>query len=313
MKMRARFFLIILLAVACAKEPIEPGPTEGQEYLNTILDLLQKNSVNRKTINWPAFREKVLQKTPDIQTIAQTTQSIELALKMLGDNHTYYKSGNLVIYTYDSEVCPWFETPPDVVTPAGIGYLRIPGFPGTDMDDWKVESERLQQLIRDQDRPDLEGWLVDVRGNGGGVMAPMIAGVGPILGEEDFIHFIDADERVETQSYRGYKYLLKRPYTLVKPNPKVAVLTDAASSAGEGVVVGFIGRPNTRSFGAHGSCGRSTGIKPFYLSDGALLGIANTVMVDRNYKRYGGQILPDELHATNDDAVKAAIAWLLEE
>jgi len=33
------------------------------------------------------------------------------------------------------------------------------------------------------DRDDLIGWIVDLRGNGGGNMWPMLAGVGPVLGE----------------------------------------------------------------------------------------------------------------------------------
>ena len=44
-------------------------------------------------------------------------------------------------------------------------------------------AKTLQDSIRARDRVGLIGWIVDLRGNSGGNMWPMLAGVGPVLGE----------------------------------------------------------------------------------------------------------------------------------
>jgi C-terminal processing protease CtpA/Prc len=49
----------------------------------------------------------------------------------------------------------------------------------------------IQEQIRNQDHQGIAGWIVDLRGNTGGNMWPMLAGVGPILGEGLAGHFIE--------------------------------------------------------------------------------------------------------------------------
>src|SRR5690348_5042975 len=45
----------------------------------------------------------------------------------------------------------------------------------------------LQRIIGDLDRYHPDGWVVDLRGNVGGNMWPMLAGIGPLLGENDHL------------------------------------------------------------------------------------------------------------------------------
>jgi carboxyl-terminal processing protease len=52
--------------------------------------------------------------------------------------------------------------------------------------------------------------------------------------------------------------LVKAPYKLVVPSPRVAVLTDTGV-ASSGEAIAFRGRPNTRSFGTP-TCGLSTDV-----------------------------------------------------
>src|SRR5437868_3378292 len=67
--------------------------------------------------------------------------------------------------------------------PADVGYVRIGSFgiavAGAD----RIFADSIQDQIRQRDAANLAGWIVDVRGNGGGNMWPMVAGVGPVLGE----------------------------------------------------------------------------------------------------------------------------------
>lgn len=179
-------------------------------------------------------------------------------------------------------------------------------------------NQALQFNIKSQDKAGLKGWLVDLRGNSGGNMWPMLSGIGPILGEGIAGYFIFPDDVISSYYYKnGIAYsdgdgqsTVTNPYALINANPKVAVLIDAAASSGEAITIAFIGRPNTRSFGAAGTCGYTTAIRPFKLSDGAILGIAVAVMADRNKNKFGGQIMPDEISTSGDSAIAAAIKWL---
>jgi C-terminal processing protease CtpA/Prc len=176
----------------------------------------------------------------------------------------------------------------------------------------------IQNAVRLADRDDLIGWIVDLRGNGGGNMWPMLAGLGPVLGEGLLGWFIDPVGAEVPWQYRdGASWSgatagqrVDAPYTLKKPNPKVAVLVDnGVASSGEATFIAFRGRANTRSFGA-ATCGLSTANSGFVLSDGALLNLTVSVMADRAKTKYGDQVQPDEIVEGASPVVERAVAWL---
>ena len=108
-------------------------------------------------------------------------------------------------------------------------------------------------------------------------MWPMVAGVGPIVGEGILGFFVDPDSVVSTWRYVQGKSLLDAatitqagdPYELMSPDPPVAVLTDGrTASSGEATTIAFRGRPHARSFGEP-TWGVSTAHRGYLLSHGA--------------------------------------------
>ena len=100
------------------------------------------------------------------------------------------------------------------------------------------------------------GWIVDLRGDVGGDMYPMLFSVGPILGSGRLIGFSRKDEPVwvtyRNNSLSGAGDNGHSPVEIADftPTPAVAVLTGPETlSAGEAVAIAFRGRPQTRSFG----------------------------------------------------------------
>jgi hypothetical protein len=57
-----------------------------------------------------------------------------------------------------------------------------------------------QELICSLDQVHPGGWIVDLRGNSGGDMWPMVAGLGPIIGDGVLGAFVAPDGRKETGS-----------------------------------------------------------------------------------------------------------------
>ena len=94
----------------------------------------------------------------------------------------------------------------------------------------------------------------------------------------------------------------------------VAVLTGPrTASSGEAVAISFIGRPRTRSFGLP-TAGLSTANRTYPLPDSSLIVLTVSVEADRNGKRYGYKIDPNEVvtpdSATGDVQLSRAVAWL---
>src|SRR5262249_27262645 len=83
-----------------------------------------------------------------------------------------------------------------------------------------------------------QGWVVDLRGNIGGDMWPMLAGIGPILGEGGVGAFVGkGDKRKwvyrDGRALEGEKVEMRAtaPYQLKQADPPVAVLTDGQTAA----------------------------------------------------------------------------------
>jgi len=190
---------------------------------------------------------------------------------------------------------------------------------------------RLQRIVSEMNAAHPCGWIVDLRGNTGGNMWPMLAGIGPVLGEGEVGAFLDSDGAKLKWVYKeGKAGILSpdgateitakvegAPYRL-RQMPPVAVLIDrGTASSGEAVAVAFRGRPNTRFFGEH-SMGFSTANKGFLLSDGANMVLTTGVYLDRTGVEYDSGVSPDEQVAGSDKeshtqegtVMDMAIKWL---
>jgi C-terminal processing protease CtpA/Prc len=167
------------------------------------------------------------------------------------------------------------------------------------------------------DSDSLEGWIVDLRGNRGGNMWPMLAALSPFLqGRAGF--FVEPGdvwlgwgaERAAIMLERDTVAFVNDPYGPWTDTPRIAVLTDRlVATAGEAVAVAFRGHPRARSFGT-ATCGQSTAVFTFVLADGGTLGLVTARLADRDSVLYGGPLVPDEIVLGTDAVVSRAIAWL---
>jgi carboxyl-terminal processing protease len=315
-----RPLLVTALAAGCSSGPTTPSAVDPNVYLGAMVDVMQASSINRQTINWTSFRSQVLAAGASATTVPQMYPAIQLALGLLGDHHSFYEtSSGFIVNNPSAPNCqaPAFTEPAPV--PPGIGYV----YAGTCFTGCVAQTyaTQIQSQIRaiDSTGP-LIGWVVDLRSNTGGDFIPMVAGLGPILGDGIAGYFVfPAGGSALSWSYsqgqmdEGANTLLSvaQPYSLTTPNPAVAVLLDnLTASSGEATLVSFLGRPNTRTFGVS-SCGLSTSNSQHILSDGAMLYLTDAVDADRTMKTYGGPIAPDEMVSDPGQVVSAATSWLM--
>ncbi len=215
------------------------------------------------------------------------------------------------------------EIDPDIEFATGrfindsIAYLVVPHLGSGHPPSLKAYADSLQRLIATLDTDKTAGWIIDLRDNDGGNCWPMLAGVGPLIGEGTCGYFMGRDGSNTTRWFyedgnsgmEDYRIVESLGYKLKCPASRIAVLTGPETkSSGEVTAVAFRGLENARSFGAP-TGGYSTTNSNISLSDGGLVLLTVSVYGDRNKNGYGAEIEPDVLA---EDALAEALKWLME-
>ncbi len=301
---------------ALVASPKPAGPSaEAKAYLNAALDIMEQHSLNRRTIDWTKLRTTTFERAAAARVPADTYTVIRSALMELGDHHSIFNSPE------DGQAIDngsWQLTPPTgMLVHDRIASIVVPAFLGNEAQAISYAEQAHAVIARlDQARPC--GWIVDLRDNTGGNMWPMLAGIGPVLGDGMAGAFTDLDDQHIDYGYyagaarEGQETVIKvnTPYQLRAAMPTVAVLTSGeTASSGEAITVAFRGRPDTKSFG-QSTYGVSSGNEGFPLSDGAFIYLTTSVFADRTGVRYGQEIVPDTVVS---ESREAAATWLLEQ
>lgn len=292
--------------------PQMPEPSAvstARNYLDTALDLIQQQAYYADRIDWQALRETSHALAKDARQPADTYPAIRHALASLGDRHSHLVSPDAMARQLSEETRDDYGV--TSATFGSVAYVRVPGFTGVGQAPGAAFAAQIRTALRAQADEGACGWIVDLRGNMGGNMHPMLAGLRDLLGDGDLGFFVNRDGRKPWRAMgNGTPTLTDAP---------VAVLIDGrTASSGEAVLLSFVGRPQTRSFGA-GTFGVSTVNTVLPLSDGASIALTVGVQADRSGQIYGSVIAPDQVvpaaasRATleEEDAVTAARSWLL--
>jgi hypothetical protein len=320
-RMISIIFLSLTLSSCSGESDKESNPPESsqiaKDYLSEILQVMKEHAVTRYDVDWGDLETRVSTLSANAKNIQETYPAITKALELLNTNHSslYSASGEILAY-YSAIKC---EFPTVIKNPLidNIGYISVDKFNSQDEASQVNYATSLQKQIANQDNADLIGWIVDLRNNTGGNMFPMIAGVGPLLGDNIHGFFFDANEETIRWGYEnGYAYLgediivtVNTPYILLNPLPKIAVLSSRRlASSGEATLIAFKKKSNVRVFGTD-SCGLSTGNKGFTLSDGSMLILTTSIMADSDQQKYGGRVPVDQKESPEEVLAKA-IEWL---
>lgn len=309
--------------------PADNLPDTLRNYISEALDLMQGNALYRDSVDWAKVRERASLISAGATSYADCYPAIRYALGKLGDRHSFLMDA--------SASQKWAELTPDALKkrPLTTGEIldgkfacvRMPAFSsGSDAAN-TFFADQLHHLLDSLDRLGPQGWILDLRGNGGGNCWPMLAGIGPLLGEGACGYFLvpggkdsDAWYYRDGKSGIGKEVLAqvsRKPYKMKQKRTPVAVLTGPrTASSGEVVAVAFRKRPHTRSFGEP-TAGLSTGNQNFTLRDGAQILLTTSIYADREREVYGAQVMPDELVSPAtptsggpDPILEAAQKWL---
>jgi carboxyl-terminal processing protease len=348
-----RLLMVIAVSAACLAQPQNPAKqakTDPVAYLNRALDEMQARALRRSNVDWPRIRAEALSRAKKAAVPADTYDAIRFALASLNDHHSALHLTpaleNLEAQRNPHRAAPKAQTnqaPSSPYASRSVPEGRIEKLDGKlfalaivpkcapeNARQFVDYESKLQRTIAELDRSKPTAWVVDLRGNGGNNLWPMLAGVGPLLGEGDHLgEFLTTHgnsiwkyrDGVATEivngSERPYPAVEGTPYK-VAGTPTVAVLIDGGTAiAGEAIAIAFRGRPQTRFFGEY-TAGLSTVSETVALPDGASMLLTIGIQADRAGKEYLDGLGPDEvipgsdriLSDGQDEVLQGALWWL---
>jgi C-terminal processing protease CtpA/Prc len=198
-----------------------------------------------------------------------------------------------------------------------VAYLGVPGFGGGSPARLRAYAQDLRGRIERQHRASPCGWIVDLRGNGGGNMHPMIAGLEPFLGHQTLGYTVERKSREAWSGLGYYERIGERRPERLEPDltsaPVAVLVGSQTASSGEIVAIAFRGRAKARSYGTP-TAGASSANLRVDLSDGSALFVTAALNADRTGKLIEGALVPDVRTAPADASPStipgAAIEWL---
>ncbi len=360
--------LLLSPAVSLAGKKPAPQPQvsptkitpDAAAFLDNALDTMRQHALHGQTVDWTAVRTEAFKRAGGAFNPIDTYPAIYWALVQLGDPGAHlrlppglYPDQIALLQQAEREAVnnapaasreqTSIPTPftsrrlPEghIVTVQGrnFGYVVLPRCSAKDNDGLLLYAADVRRILTDLSAQSPKGWIVDLRGNTGGNMWPMLAGVGPILGDGSVGSFVANDGNVSwfyqdgktgTRNPAGLETvsltLQEEPVLQTPSVAPVAVLVDSSTaSSAEAITIAFHGRPASRSFGSR-TAGKSTAVQPFKLDDGAELYLTTAIDADRSGKAYPDGFTPDQVISfnggsmpleNNDQVLMAAQVWLV--
>ena len=338
--MRLIFIFVILLIVAgvnismAQNDGVDSARNACIQNASVLLDealaLMQKNYYRKDSVEWEPLFDKARVSVSESSDCESAYKAVQWCFDQLKEDHSFIMSpakaavynGNINANKPGAASKPLTGRIRYELIDDRIAYINVPWISTTDRQICTAFADTLQSLIRSSDQSGVTKYIIDLRKNVGGNCWPMLAGLGPLLGEGTLGYFISKNERIPI-SYRSGMSIQGRhsrctasnPYVLRAGKKIVTVLVNhQTASAGEIVALAFKGLKDVYLFGEP-TAGLTTANATYALSDGSML----VLTVSKEADRYGniteGKIQPDEFvrahpHNAKDPIKDAAIMFL---
>ena len=266
---------VVAVAVSCSDA--------NRTYVRKAVKIMDKNALFAQGAQWEAAKADALNARP--ATLEEAQELLKTALKVAGGKHSFLQSSESVTANATSE----WPAPSVSFEEDGIAVIKLPPFSGNASEGVKYASAVLD-VLPDQ----LPGVVIDLRGNTGGNMYPMIAAVHRFLPDGEILRF---------RTRKRTQWIMLENAVQIAGVPRgsriecpVAILTDEwTASSGEAVLICFRGLDGVRVFGAP-TAGYASANQPFPLPDGSNLVLTTGCDVARTGEAFcDDPIAPDQL------------------
>lgn len=292
MKRISTLLLTILSVISCS--------SPNQTYVRDAIQQMDRKGLYAEGEAWEAAKKDALSQNPE--TLEEAQAIINKAAKVAGGKHSYLLPADKVQAREkrsNEEVSPSI-----IMREDGICMIHLPAFAGDD-----ENCLRYARTVLDSIPETIKGVCIDLRGNHGGNMYPMIAAVHRFLPDDVFLKF-KMRRRFQSVMPINKEFVAKVVGIDIEPriNCPVAILTDdATASSGEAVLLCFRGLDYVQVFGAP-TAGYASANESIIFYNGSILALTVSCDIARTGEVFcEDPIVPDvETGSPEEDA----ISWL---
>jgi carboxyl-terminal processing protease len=308
---------IATILFSCWHIAVVAQSAQVTSYINEITGIIKNNSLVARQIDWARYDKEVSELSrniTDVDSCRPVLDYITNTLRENGDKHSFfiYKSGleklNNGAFQPKQPQARFYDL--------HTGYIQVPAIMSFNARVNNAYRDTIQQLIKKLDTEnDITAWIVDLRGNTGGNMWPMLAGLNALIKDGVAGYWVSLkNKKTKWYSYGRGMMGTGKFYKVKKMSSPIAVLIDSfTASSGEMTAISFLGLPNVKTFGQP-SAGYTTANYTYTLSNGSIFQLATSYAADRKRKVYKDKIIPDLLIKENtitaDDVLEAAKKWI---
>lgn len=295
-----RSLTVTLSDIPSAEAPLS---RDAKRELDSALALAKAYALWRDTLSWPVIEVRVRQAANGARDVGDVYPALRLLTRSLGDAHSSFYTANDWKMFRSAANTPMIDVH---LEERDIGYVYLSGYLAENFDSARAYTERMHAAI-DRVAPAAEcGWLIDLRGNNGGVPEPMLVALEPFISRDS----LRSGDLAGIAAWFGKRSPIVRP---ALERAYVALLIGSQTgSAGERVTMMLRRRAHTRTFGS-ATAGATTRRAMYKLPDGAVIAIATAPMRD-GAPRGREVIIPDETvmggTGPGDPVLRAAARWV---
>lgn len=290
--------IVILICAACLAA-VSCGDA-NQAYVRKAVKIMDKEGLFATGEQWEAAKAEALGAKP--ANLEAARDVVAAALKVAGGKHSSLYLPDPEIPVTNANDSEW-RNPEVAFQEDGIAVIYLRSFTGDADEGVKYANDILDAL---SDHTNIKGAVINLMGNIGGNMYPMIAAIHRFLPDGDILRF---RTRKRTQWVMLENVLqiagVQRQPRIECP---VAILTNEwTGSSGEAVLLCFRGLDNVRVFGSP-TAGYASSNQPFTMSDGATMWLTTGCDVARTGEAFcDDPINPD---VNTKAPLEDALEWL---
>ena len=290
---RIHIFLFATLTIIGCSSP-------NEIYVRDAIQQMNRKGLYAEGEAWEAAKKDALSQDPE--TLEEAQEIINKAAKIAGGKHSYLMPADKAQAREkrsNEEVSPNVTMRED-----GICMIQLPAFAGDD-----ENCLRYAKTVLDSIPDTVKGVCIDLRGNHGGNMYPMIAAIHRFLPDDVFLKF-KMRRRLQSVMPINKEFVAKVVGIDIEPriNCPVAILTDdATASSGEAVLLSFRGLNNVRVFGSP-TAGYASANESIIFYNGSILALTVSCDIARTGEVFSEDpIVPD---INTESPEEDAMSWL---
>lgn len=285
--------------------PVFLLPPTPERYAAVVLDTAQQRGVYASSPEFTRARAAAEEAADQADEIAEIHDELDAALLAAGGKHS-----RLIAPDEREEDLATPSRQPAVTLEGAVAVATVPAHRVED--DAQDYADTLSRGIDDAVEQGACAVIVDLRGNNGGDMGPMLAGLSALLPDGQAMAFVDRHSEqpvtVDGRGVRGGGSSVTAAGAGKHALPVAVLVDEGTGSSGEMTMLAFRGLENTRSFGAP-TAGYTTANMVVTMPDEAQMLLTVAQVRDRTGEVFNDiPVQPDEV--VTGDATGQAMNWL---